>query len=435
MFNAYRPSTLIRGNLRHRKRHYVSLIIGILLAVMFISFITLILTSLPASFKAEHVRNYGHADAVIHNISDDTLAELETNGWLSEVGLATVLGHYSDSSHQLINGFNVVSLDEKARQLLDLSLLSGRMPERAGEIAIEEAVFRAVGQSYKVGDTFTLPLELLAGDGRLLQESPVDYTFTLVGLIEKKNTNYIGGTIDFGDSDPYASYPLAYVSDEEGLAEGAIPIHTGYLKLSDSFRQYYNNMNALDQHSYLNDQLQSAKIFAYGLGGFSDSGQVTVIALLVGVVVISLIVAASIGIANSFSLVLEERTQQIGLLRAVGMTKGQLRRLYRKETFIITLIAIPAGFLLSVALVKVFSLFVDQLAFVIHPLAPLAVIAISLIVIFLTGFFPLRRAAGIPPMQAIRNVDVMRKLTPKRRIKSHTTFVPERLFTQRQVKL
>ena len=85
-------------------------------------------------------------------------------------------------------------------------------------------------RSYKVGDTFTLPLELLAGDGRLLQESPVDYTFTLVGLIEKKNTNYIGGTIDFGDSDPYASYPLAYVSDEEGLAEGAIPIHTGYLK-------------------------------------------------------------------------------------------------------------------------------------------------------------------------------------------------------------
>lgn len=435
MFDAYRLSILIRGNLRHRKRHYLSLIIGILLAVMFISFITLILTSLPASFKAEHVRQYGYVDAVIHNVSDEKLTEFKTNGWLSDVGLATVLGHYTDSNQRLSNGFNVVRLDEKALQLLDLTLQSGRMPERAGEIAIEKAVFRAVGQSYKVGDSITLPLDLLAGDGRLLQSSPVDFTFTLVGLIENKNTSYIGGAVGSGDSNPYAAYPLAYVSNEEELAEGAIPIHTAYLTLSNAFRHHYQKMDLLEQHSFLNNQMAEARIFAYGLGGPSNPDQLIILVLLVGIVVVSLIVAASIGIANSYALVLEERTQQIGLLRAVGMTKGQLRRLYRKETFIITLIAIPAGLLLAAGLVKVFSLFVDKFVFAIHPLAPLAVIVISLIVIFLTGFFPLRRATSIPPMQAIRNVDVMRKLTPKRRIKSHTTFVPERLFTKRHVKL
>lgn len=106
MFDAYRLSILIRGNLRHRKRHYLSLIIGILLAVMFISFIMLILASLPASFKAEHVRQYGYVDAVIHNVSDEKLTEFKTNGWLSDVGLATVLGHYTDSSQRLSNGFS-----------------------------------------------------------------------------------------------------------------------------------------------------------------------------------------------------------------------------------------------------------------------------------------------------------------------------------------
>ena len=62
------------------------------------------------------------------------------------------------------------------------------------------------------------------------------------------------------------------------------------------------------------------------------------------------VVIAVIGIANTLSLSIHERTRELGLLRAMGMTRNQLRASVRWEAVIVALIGTAAGLVLSLAL-------------------------------------------------------------------------------------
>jgi putative ABC transport system permease protein len=62
------------------------------------------------------------------------------------------------------------------------------------------------------------------------------------------------------------------------------------------------------------------------------------------------IVIALIGIANTLSLSIHERTRELGLLRAVGMTRGQLRSTIRWEAIVVALIGTVLGLAMSVGL-------------------------------------------------------------------------------------
>ena len=60
------------------------------------------------------------------------------------------------------------------------------------------------------------------------------------------------------------------------------------------------------------------------------------------------VVIALIGIANTLALSIHERRREIGLLRAVGMTQGQVRRSVRWEAVLIALLGTALGALLAI---------------------------------------------------------------------------------------
>ncbi|MGH9243631.1 MAG: ABC transporter permease [Acidimicrobiales bacterium] len=130
--------------------------------------------------------------------------------------------------------------------------------------------------------------------------------------------------------------------------------------------------------------------------------------ILLGIVYVLLalaIVIALMGIANTLSLAIHERTRELGLLRAVGTTRGQLRSLVRGESVIIALFGtiggIGVGLFLGWALVRAaqagltvgsFAAPVGQLAIVLVAGAAAGVLA---------GFRPARRAARLDVLDAI----------------------------------
>ncbi len=127
------------------------------------------------------------------------------------------------------------------------------------------------------------------------------------------------------------------------------------------------------------------------------------VTVIYGLLILSIIIAL-IGIANTLSLSINERTRELGLLRAVGMHKGQLRSTVRWEAVLIsllgTLVGLGLGLLLSWALIT--ALGSQGLTSFRVPIPSLVIITIaSALLGTLASILPSRRAARLAILDAI----------------------------------
>jgi putative ABC transport system permease protein len=114
------------------------------------------------------------------------------------------------------------------------------------------------------------------------------------------------------------------------------------------------------------------------------------------------IVVSLFGIVNTLVLTVFERTRELGMLRAVGMTRRQLRRMIRHESIVTALIgaslAIPLGAVLALMVGKA----IEYPAFTI-PWGSLVVFVVAAVIAgILAAIFPARRAAKLNVLQALQ---------------------------------
>ena len=107
------------------------------------------------------------------------------------------------------------------------------------------------------------------------------------------------------------------------------------------------------------------------------------------------------GIVNTLVLTVFERTREIGMLRAVGMTRRQVRRMIRHESIITALIGAMLGIVLGVALAALIIVKVDFLVFSFPTTQVIVFVVAAIIVGIIAAIFPARRAAGLDPLEAI----------------------------------
>jgi putative ABC transport system permease protein len=108
------------------------------------------------------------------------------------------------------------------------------------------------------------------------------------------------------------------------------------------------------------------------------------------------------GVYGVISFGVTQRTREVGLRLALGATPQSVRWLIGREVAAIAAVAVGAGFCLQVAFAKLLG----SLLFAVTPLDPLttaAVAAIMLLSAMAAGALPMRRAARIDPMTALRD--------------------------------
>ncbi|MFP4364546.1 MAG: ABC transporter permease [Spirochaetia bacterium] len=124
----------------------------------------------------------------------------------------------------------------------------------------------------------------------------------------------------------------------------------------------------------------------------------------------------TVGIVNTFRMIMAERIKEIGTMRALGMQRDKLLQLFLTEAFILGAGGIAAGMIISFLVMfgvnaidfgvdNVFSLFMKQ-GHVTFRLIPLQVITNFFVVSILTvaaAFFPAKKAAYMPPVDALRS--------------------------------
>ena len=116
---------------------------------------------------------------------------------------------------------------------------------------------------------------------------------------------------------------------------------------------------------------------------------------------ISLLVGA-IGIVTIMTIAVNERTNEIGLLRALGARRAQVLSLFLGEAVVLASVGGLAGLALGVGLGRLLHLLVPALPVHVSAFYALLAEAIAVSIGLLAGVLPARRAAHLDPVEALR---------------------------------
>jgi putative ABC transport system permease protein len=123
-------------------------------------------------------------------------------------------------------------------------------------------------------------------------------------------------------------------------------------------------------------------------------------------ILVALVVPSLLGLINTLAINMLERTREIGLLRAIGATRGQIRRLVVAESLLLAMIGTALGLLAGVALgyalVGVIGSTVYSTTFYFPWAGLLFAVAIALIIALLASLLPARQASQVKIVQALQ---------------------------------
>ena len=140
--------------------------------------------------------------------------------------------------------------------------------------------------------------------------------------------------------------------------------------------------------------------------GFSQAQQDSVNPILyMFYVLLALSVIVSLfGIVNTLVLSVFERTRELGMLRAIGMTRRQVRRMIRHESIVTALIGATLGLVLGILLAGLVTaaLSSEGLVFSVPVVSLIVFVIVAIVAGMLAAIFPARRAARLNVLEALQ---------------------------------
>ncbi|MFG3228557.1 ABC transporter permease [Kitasatospora sp. NPDC048194] len=268
-------------------------------------------------------------------------------------------------------------------------LVEGRGPRNATEVALDTRT--AAKGGFKVGDTV-----------RVAVNGPV-MELRLTGTLHTNDPRVTaGGSLAAFDTDTaqrlYLS-PGRFAELDVKAAPGAddaalLAAVRQAVPRADSIEARTGRELAAEQDRMIK---QSTKFLSTFLLGFAG------IALFVGVFII----------ANTFTMLVAQRTKELALLRAVGATRRQITRSVLAEALLVGLTASVAGLLAGIGIAVGLKALLNgpmdanlpDGPLIVAPSTVVAAIAVGVLVTVLAAWLPARRASRIAPVAAMSAVE------------------------------
>ncbi len=413
-------SSMAAARLRANKRQYLSLVLGIFLSIFLISTLVLGVYGIYLAFLEDRYDKVGFVDMVV--LDNDTFGreELEGMNLYDQIGNVYISGEVTDC-HVYLGYY-----DETAQSLMNLKAVEGRLPEAVGEIALEKTVMDVLDVQWSIGET--VELDITPIDGTAEKRS-----FTIVGYLPEQ-TDYFD-IIDYSGINRFPA--IVTCSQEPEFDVGRLGTHH-VMKLKDTvsvsaaLREIYNHPGYYFNGVY-GLSVSGEKVLFFEAGNLMEANRdMFQIILMASVLAGSLILSCAVGISGAMEGVLAKRREEIGVLRALGATRRQIRRMFGRENLILALVVSPLSIAISCLAVWLLAVWMpENLVFGFNLWLLLPIAAFSVVVVLLSGYLPLVRASKLMPMSIIRDTAMLRR---SKRVKTKKDFKPTRLIASRQVR-
>ena len=296
-------------------------------------------------------------------------------------------------------------MDKKGFEWSLIEKVKGKFPEKENQVFIDIATAKKLGYKGEIGEEIEIPYSI---------EKP--YTGE---IIEKKSDKFIiSGTFqnpidsNVGVGQIYLS--KAYVDklslpennkDVEVMLKNSFMIRDKLLNIAER-----NGYKVADNPGHLSDkEIRIGVNFAYLLSGDSSFDFKTFLPFLAFLILV--MVAGYLIINNIFKISVNEDIKLLGLLKTIGMTRPQIKKLIHLESLAASLPAIIVGDIVGISIGKIIlnKIFANnemltdvKLSLTVIILIILFSTAFTLLTVFLSVMRPARYAAKVSPIEASR---------------------------------
>ncbi|MDH4136835.1 MAG: ABC transporter permease, partial [Anaerolineae bacterium] len=381
-------------NLWTRKARTLLTVVGIVLGVATIFAISITAASTAKSLEDFFAQSSGQADLSITSAAESSAGFRQR--LLRQVqqfpGVETVVANTSDQSLLLGRdgdvGLQVMGIDpETDRRVRSYEVEQGRFLS-AEDRRYTVMLVSPLAEKYdiEVGDE----VEMVVAEGTEL--------FQVVGLLKDKGAGRLNlGRVAFMPLDVAQTVfdRGPKVDQMDLMAQAAVADDEAALKrLKEGLQAELGAGYVVDYPGAIGQSVADA------MSGFNAAiSMFSVIALLVGAMLIY----------NTFAMTVVERTREIGLLRALGTSKGQLLRLVLSEALFLglggTALGLASGPALAFVLIKImFQMLGGVLpmeSFVIPPEGAVQGLVVGLMITFVAALLPAWRGSRISPIEAL----------------------------------
>ena len=388
-------------------------VLAIMLATLLFTSLFTIAISLQAAMQESNMRTTGtSAHAGIKRLSWEEYEKLSSDTGIKDIGYSIIIGNavgddFNKTPTELRYG------DETYSELTFNTPDTGHLPEQKNEIATSRIVLDAMGLPDKVGTqmelTFTTDTDTFTD------------TFTLCGIWD-------------GDAVAYRQTMLlskAYAEQVAPVIHGETdgttpPVGTGYIDAVMMMPTAWNiekqalevtSKYGLDERVSINDAYQTATV------SFSS-----MLPLVAGIAVI--FIAGYLLIYNVFYISIAQDIRFYGMLKTLGTTARQIRKIVYKKAIKLSLMGIPIGLLLGwpigrLLLPAIVNMLTDDIRVVttVNPLIFLVAIVFSAITVFISCQKPAILAAKVSPMEALHYIEQAGGKKKQRRSKHISTMM------------
>jgi putative ABC transport system permease protein len=367
---------LARDNSRRNPQRTASTASALMIGLALVTLVSLLAAGIVSSFRGAVKDIWKNADYAItaqNNFNPIPIAASEAIA--KTPGVVAVANVRAGEALAFGNKIAITGVDPPSQRMFNLDWKEGS-PVALGTLGDDGAfVDKDYARSHHLSVGSPVPLTFANGTKEL---------FTVKGIFDPPTGGSPFGRVTISD----ASFDR-HVSEPQNLYSfvlmrgGQTPANEAAL---DRTLKDFPNAKAATRQKFIDNQI---------------SGLSSVLNILYVLLALSVVVSL-FGIVNTLVLTVFERTREIGMLRAIGMTRRQVRRMIRHESVITALIGAAIGIALGIVLAVLLIARVDFIVLSV-PVGQLVVFAIaSIFVGIIAAIFPARRAARLNVLEALQ---------------------------------